>query len=173
MTADSAQRLLSAYPRIFFACHARHVRDPKTRRLLSSHQASILDHLDSVEHITLMGLAKHMGVTAGTMSLAIERLVRRGYVQRLRDTADKRRVQLRLTTAGVRIREASSVLEPARVRALVATMAPRDREAALAGLELLARAADALISRQPEKLFGLKDAAANPSRRRYRKESRP
>src|SRR5271170_980719 len=148
MAPDAAHRLLAAYPRIFFACHARHVRDPKTRRLLSAHQASILDHLDTVEAITLMGLAKHMGVTPATMSLGIERLVRRGYVARARDAGDKRRLQLRLTPAGVRIREASSVLEPARVRALLAALAPRDRAAALAGLELLARGADHLIARQ-------------------------
>ena len=159
MAADAARRLLAAYPRIFFACHARHVRDPKTRRLLSAHQASILDHLDSVEGITLMGLAKHMGVTPATMSVAIERLVRRGYVARGRDTRDKRRLQLRLTAAGVRVKEASSVLEPERVRALLAGLPPREREQALDGLDLLARAADELIARQPKQLFGLRKAA--------------
>ena len=158
MAADAARRLLAAYPRIFFACHARHVRDPKTRRLLSAHQASILDHLDSVEAVTLMGLAKHMGVTPATMSLAIERLVRRGYVQRERDTADRRRLKLRLTAAGVRIKEASSVLEPERVRALLAGLASREREQALHGLDLLARAADQLMARQPKQLFGLRKA---------------
>jgi DNA-binding MarR family transcriptional regulator len=159
MAADAARRLLAAYPRIFFACHARHVRDPKTRRLLSAHQASILDHLDSIEAVTLMGLAKHMGVTPATMSLAIERLVRRGYVQRARDASDRRRLKLRLTAAGVRIKEASSVLEPERVRALLAGLAPRDREQALQGLDLLARAADGLMARQPKQLVGLRKAA--------------
>ena len=166
MTEDPAHRLLAAYPRIFFACHARHVRDPKTRRLLSAHQASILDHLDSVEAITLMGLAKHMGVTPGTMSLGIERLVRRGYVVRVRDTRDKRRLQLRLTPAGVRVREASSVLEPQRVRALLAALEPQEREEALGGLELLARGADQLIARQPKGLFGLKEVAKAKTRRK-------
>jgi len=173
MKAGPAQRLLAAYPRIFFACHARHVRDPKTRRLLSAHQASILDHLDAIEPITLMGLAKHMGVTAGTMSLAVERLVRRGYVQRARDTEDKRRVQLRLTAAGVRIRESSSVLEPQRVRALLFQLSPSQRETGLAGIELLARAADQLISRRPRELFGLEGAATNPAGRERRKEITP
>jgi MarR family transcriptional regulator, organic hydroperoxide resistance regulator len=156
--ADAARKLLAAYPRIFFACHARHVRDPKTRRLLSAHQASILDHLDSVEAVTLMGLAKHMGVTPATMSLAIERLVRRGYVQRARDASDRRRLKLRLTAAGVRIKEASSVLEPERVRALLAGLPPRERQQALHGLDLLARAADELMARRPKQLFGLRKA---------------
>ena len=170
MKVDVTQRLLAAYPRIFFACHARHVRDPRTRRRLSAHQASILDHLDSVEAITLMGLAKHMGVTPATMSLAIDRLERRGYVLRERDTADKRRLRLRLTPAGVRMREASSVLEPSRVRSLLTELPPHSRETALRGLERLARAADQLMMKQPRELFGLEGTAANPMRRR--KEAR-
>jgi DNA-binding MarR family transcriptional regulator len=152
---DGAKRLLAGYPRIFFACHARHVRDPKTRRLLSAHQASILDHLDGTEAVSLMRLAKHMGVTPSTMSLAIERLVRRGYVLRERDSGDRRRLHLRLSAAGERIKEASSVLEPARVRELLARMPRPQREAALRGLELLARAADQLVAEKGKRMVGL------------------
>ena len=137
----AADRLLDAYPRIYFACHTRHVRDPQTQRLLSRHQASVLDHLDEVEPTTLMDLARHMGVTPGTMSIAIDRLERKGYVVRLRDTADRRRVHVRLTGAGVRVREASSVLDPQRVEALLARMSDADRDAGLRGLALLAHAA--------------------------------
>lgn len=138
---DTARRLMSLYPRIYFACHTRHVRDPQSGRLLSRHQASVLDHLDEIEPTTLNDLARHMGVTAATMSLTIDRLEGKGYVVRLRDTADRRRVQLRLTSAGVRIRQASSVLDPARVEALVARLTDIERAEALRGLALLARAA--------------------------------
>lgn len=156
MRNDGAKRLLADYPRIFFACHARHVRDPKTRRLLSAHQASILDHLDDAEAVSLMGLAKHMGVTPSTMSLAIERLVRRGYVLRERSSGDRRRLELRLSPAGERIKDASSVLEPARVRALLARMPPSLRQAALDGLALLARAADQLVAEKGNRMVGLR-----------------
>ena len=155
MKDDGAKQLLADYPRIFFACHARHVRDPKTRRLLSAHQASILDHLDDTEAVTLMGLAKHMGVTPSTMSLAIERLVRRGYVLRERSSGDRRRLELRLSAAGERIKQASSVLEPARVRALLARMSPSRRAAALDGLGLLAHAADELVAEKGQRMVGL------------------
>ena len=82
-----------------------------------------------------------MGVTPGTMSIAIDRLERKGYVVRLRDTADRRRVHVRLTGAGVRVREASSVLDRQRVEALLARMSDADRDAGLRGLALLAHAA--------------------------------
>ena len=155
---EAARDVMRLYPQIYFACHSRHVRDPQTQRLLSRHQASILDHLDEIDPITLNDLARHMGVTAGTMSLSIDRLERKGYVVRLRDTADKRRVHLRLTTAGVRIRQESSVLDPARVEALVARLSEADRTKAVHGLTLLARAAhDQRVEQAPEAPARLKE----------------
>ena len=133
--------VMTLYPRIYFACHTRHVRDPQTQRLLSRHQASILDHLDELEPTTVMDLAGHMGVTAATMSLSVDRLERKGYVVRLKDAKDRRRVHVRLTSAGVRMREANSVLDPTRVEALVARLTDDERTQAVEGLGLLARAA--------------------------------
>ena len=145
-TSEDVSALLRAYPRIYFACHRRHVRDPQTRRVLSAHQASVLDHLDEVDGVALMDLARHMGVTAGTMSVGIERLVRKGYVRRTRGVADQRRVELRLTEAGVRIRSQQSVLEPELVSALLAELSAAERVEALHGLDLLARAAEEMMS---------------------------
>ena len=138
---EAAREVLTLYPRIYFACHTRHVRDPVSRRLLSRHQASILDHLDELDPTTVNDLARHMGVTPATMSLALDRLERRGYVARLRDNPDRRRVHVRLTAAGVRMREATSVLDPPRVEALLSRLTGDEREAAVRGLALLAAAA--------------------------------
>jgi DNA-binding MarR family transcriptional regulator len=132
---------MTLYPRIYFACHTRHVRDPQSDRLLSRHQASILDHLDEIDPVTVNDLARHMGVTPATISLTADRLERKGYVVRLRDTTDRRRVHLRLTSAGVRVRQASSVLDPDRVQALMARLSDEERMAALHGLSIIARAA--------------------------------
>jgi DNA-binding MarR family transcriptional regulator len=131
---------MAYYPRIYFACHTRHVHDPKQNRTLSSHQASVLDHLDELEPTGLLTLAAHMGVTASTMSLMIDRLARGGYVIRERDGKDGRRVNLRLTRAGVRIKSQKSVLDPGRVRAVLDQLTAAERRQAIHGLELLARA---------------------------------
>src|SRR6476469_764047 len=143
MTAVGAAitAVMTLYPRIYFACHTRHVRDPQSQRLLSRHQASILDHLDEIEPTTVMELAAHMSVTAATMSLSIDRLERKGYVVRVKDAKDRRRVHVRLTSAGVRVREASSVLDASRVEALVARLSDEGRARAVEGLALLAGAA--------------------------------
>lgn len=140
MLPDPVQALMAFYPRIYFACHTRHVRDPKQNRTLSSHQASVLDHLDEIEPTGLLTLAAHMGVTASTMSLMIDRLARGGYVIRERDAKDGRRVNLLLTRAGVRIKSEKSVLDPQRVQAVLDQLTAAERRQAIHGLELLARA---------------------------------
>jgi MarR family transcriptional regulator, organic hydroperoxide resistance regulator len=151
MLDRAARELLALYPRIFFACHTRHVRDPKTRRILSAHQAGILDHLDEREPVTLLDLARHMGVTASTMSIHVDRLVRRGYVLRERDSRDARRLRLRISAAGARIREANSVLDPQHVRALLSRLSGGERAAGLRGLKILARAADEQVQERSGK----------------------
>jgi MarR family transcriptional regulator, organic hydroperoxide resistance regulator len=140
--ADVSQ-VFRDYPRIYFACHRRHVRDPQGGTVLSSHQASILDHLDAIDPTTLGDLADHMGVTPGTMSVAVDRLARQGYVTRTPDVVDRRRVHLRLTDDGVRVKSANSVLDPDLVAAMLDQLEEGDRSAALAGLEHLAKAAGA------------------------------
>ena len=64
------------------------MRDPQTGDALSAHQASILDHLDEVDAASMSDRAGHMGLTVATMSLAIDRLERRQYVRRDRDSQD-------------------------------------------------------------------------------------
>jgi len=138
--------VLRCYPQIYFACHKRHVRDPATQAVISAHQASILDHLDDIEATSLFDLARHMGVTASTMSITVDRLVRGGYVVRERSTADRRRVDLRLTASGLRIKKQQKVLEPELVKAVLARLDDRKRKQALRGLELLAEASQGLVT---------------------------
>jgi DNA-binding MarR family transcriptional regulator len=158
MLKRAIRDVMELYPRIYFACHTRHVRDDRAPRTLSARQASILDHLDVVEPTAVVELAGHLGVTPGTMSLAVERLVRQGYVKRSRDARDGRRRLIRLTADGLRLREAKSVLDPERVRDLLARLSPAERASGLAGLALLARAAQAAMH----------DRAARPARRKRR-----
>jgi DNA-binding MarR family transcriptional regulator len=139
------ETVLECYPQIYFACHRRHVRDEQTKAVLSAHQASVLDHLDDVEGTSLLELAKHMGVTASTMSLTIDRLERGGYVTRERSKDDKRRVDLKLTASGVRIKRQRKVLEPELVAAMLARLDESKRRQALRGLELLAEASVEMI----------------------------
>jgi DNA-binding MarR family transcriptional regulator len=145
MGQSAVKAVLELYPRIYFACHTRHVRDPESGAKLSSHQVSILDHLSVDDPTSLAELAAHMGVTPSTMSLGIDRLEDEGYVKRTRDREDARRLRLLLTAKGQRIREAHSVLDAEKVDAMLARLSAAERSDAIRGLELLARAASQQI----------------------------
>jgi MarR family transcriptional regulator, organic hydroperoxide resistance regulator len=156
MFSSGMQRVLQSYPKIYLACHTRHLRDDETGASLSPRLGSILDHLDTQPPLTLSSLAKHLDVTQSTISLQIDKLQRAGYVLRVRDTQDRRRVSVVLTPRGKRIREQNSVLDRDLVREMISLLRPGDVEAALSGLDLLAEAADKLMNRR--RLRGRKKA---------------
>ena len=84
---------------------------------------------------------------------------------RLKDAKDRRRVHVRLTGAGVRMREASSVLDPGRVEALVGRLGDDDRARAIEGLALLARAAQEQMHADQDGRKGTADGLAADGRK--------
>jgi DNA-binding MarR family transcriptional regulator len=135
------------YPQIYMACHTRHTRARSSAVHLSGRDSGLLVHLDEERPTRPAALARHLGIGAPTLSAALKRLEALGYVTRSRQGTDRRAIALRLSPRGAEALSASSVLETARVRALLRTMAPPDRAAAIAGLALLGRAACALEAR--------------------------
>jgi MarR family transcriptional regulator, organic hydroperoxide resistance regulator len=151
MAVRSPDDFITLYSQIYFACHTRHVHDPDSGVRVSARQASILSHLDSVDPTPVSELATHMGVTVSTMSIAIDRLVRQGYVSRARAETDGRVRHVTLTPAGERLRSAQKVLDPELVRAMLGRLSPAERRDALRGLELLGGAArDQVKSRRSD-----------------------
>jgi DNA-binding MarR family transcriptional regulator len=142
---------MELYPRIFMACHTRHVMDSRTGQELSDHQASVLDHLDEVEPTSLAELAAHMGVTPSTMSIAVDRLVKSGYVSRERGDPDGRRVRIRLTESGARLRREKTVLDPKLVSSMLDCLSGKEREQAVDGLRLLAKASMQLMENRSKR----------------------
>jgi DNA-binding MarR family transcriptional regulator len=139
--ASAVQKVVDLVPRILYACRRLDARALSTGRSLSPQQALILDQLDAEVPTSLQALAAQMSVTAPTMSVAIGRLVREGYVRRNRDSIDGRRLDLTLSPAGVRVRKATSSLDPRRVAVLLRRLSATDRAAALRGLTALGDAA--------------------------------
>lgn len=129
------------YPQIFVACHTDHVRAASTEWRISSQDASILAHLDREWGLSPRELARHLGVKPSTLSAAIARLSRLGYLSSVPVEKDKRKRELRLTGHGAEAIAATSVLDAERVRALLKGLTSTERKAALHGLALLARAA--------------------------------
>ena len=144
MLDDQVEAILAAYPTLHAAWRRRGVRDQATGRRVSSHQAGILEQLDPVAPITVGELARRLGVTPATISIQLARLVRLRLVVREADPGDGRRVRIRLSEPGARMRTLHSLLDPERVRAALARLPESERAAAVAGLRDLAAAASAL-----------------------------
>lgn len=148
MLSADMQRLFRAYPKIYLACHRRHLRDDESGRVLTAHMAGILDHLDPQNTRTISEMARHMSVTESTMSLQVSKLERLGYARRIRDRGDGRRIGVRLTAAGARVREQNSVLDPDLAKEMLSLLKSHDQETALRGLELLGGAAETLMEKR-------------------------
>ena len=141
MTNDDVYEVQRLYPQIFVACHSDHVRAVSTRWRVSSQDASILVHLDREFGLSPRALAGHLGVAPSTLSAALARLAKLGYLTNKPNERDRRKRELRLTSRGAEAISATSVLDAERVRALLSKLKPDERKAALRGLALLAEAA--------------------------------
>lgn len=129
------------YPQVYHACHRRHVAKRSNERGLTERDASILAHLGPEWPTSVSELAHHFGVGLPTMSEAVARLERLGYVERGERADDRRARALRLTEAGRAAVGDSSVLDAGRLERVLARLSEEERRAAVRGLELLARAA--------------------------------
>src|ERR1044072_9618529 len=138
---DQVFEIQRLYPQIYLACHNEHVRAASTGWRISSQDASVLVHLDRNVGIRPSALAKHLAVAASTLSATISRLEKLGYLSSKPAEKDKRQRELKLTERGGEAIAATSVLNAARVRAVIKKLTPAERKAAVRGLELLARAA--------------------------------
>jgi DNA-binding MarR family transcriptional regulator len=87
-----------------------------------------------------------MRVTPSTMSLSVDRLEDAGYLVRTRSREDARRVELRLTAAGLRLKQQQKLLDPELVGVLLKRLDDPARKRALHGLSLLAQAAAETIA---------------------------
>jgi len=145
MFSAVVNRLLQSYPKIYLACHTRHVRDDASGKALSPHMGSVLDHLTHDPPLSISELARHLDLNESTVSLHVSKLERSGYIRRVRDERDHRRVRVQLTASGLRVKKENAVLDPELVTRMMSLLGPVDAEAALHGLELLADAAARLM----------------------------
>src|SRR6185295_9461077 len=106
--------VLVAYPQIWHACHTHHQRGDRSGDPLTEREASVLVHICAFSPASPKSLAKHMGITPGTLSAVIDTLLLRGFIDRAQHRHDRRRHALTLTRAGEAAVLKGSVLDAAR-----------------------------------------------------------
>ena len=138
---DEVFEVQRLYPQIYLACHTDHVRAASTKWRISSQDASILVHLDREFGMSPRALANHLGIAPSTLSAALSRLSELGYLTNEPAETDRRKREIRLTPRGAEAIASTSVLDAARVQAVLKKLTPAERKAAVRGLALLAEGA--------------------------------
>jgi DNA-binding MarR family transcriptional regulator len=85
-------------------------------------------------------VARSLGLTAQGTTDVLDRLEKRGFVQRAPDPADRRAVQITLTRAGRRLEEEARSAKESMLRYLEHNMSRGERQALAEGLRALTRA---------------------------------
>ena len=75
---------------------------------LSMTEVHILEAIEKSESNMMSAIAKRLMVTQGTLTVSTSKLVKKGYVERVRDERDKRIVRLKLTERAENILEIHS-----------------------------------------------------------------
>ena len=148
---DPVREILAAYPQIYHACHIQHPRRRTNAASLSARESWILGHLDLNRPMSAGALSKHLSLRPSTVSEAIKRLEKLGYVTRRAVDHDRRRQELFLTGRGAEAMKAGSVLDAGRIAQLLEQLPQAERTAAVRGLGLLAKGARALNEAHPKR----------------------
>src|SRR3954468_16193093 len=139
MTIDQAIHIVQvSFPQVYLACHTRHQRKRSTEHRLSSRDAAILAHLDETIAITPARLAVHLGVARSTLSEALKRLMKLGYIRRANDgKSQNRTTAVLLSATGLAAIRDTSVLETDRLRTALSRLTRTDLRLVAKGMERL------------------------------------
>jgi MarR family transcriptional regulator, organic hydroperoxide resistance regulator len=142
MTIDEAVETVQlTYPQVYHACHTRHQRKRSTEHALSARDAAILAHCSADIPVVPAKLARHLSIARSTLSEAVKKLMQTGFVRRVPAVdGDGRHSGILLTPRGLRAVRETSVLESARLAAVLREASPAERMAITNGLTKLAEA---------------------------------
>lgn len=73
---------------------------------MSLSEIHVLEAIEKAETPTMSAIAKRLRITVGTLTTAVKRLVKKGYVSRYQDGNDRRKVYLKLTASARKILDA-------------------------------------------------------------------
>ncbi len=89
---------------------------------LSLSEIHVLEAIQKVTPPTMSLIAKKLRITVGTLTTAVKRLVKKGYVSRYQDEADRRKVYLKLTASAKEILKAHEQFHQEMIEAVLKEM---------------------------------------------------
>lgn len=119
---SSAEQFESSYRKLWAALHRPD--DPD----LSQHERQILHHVPAEGGCTLSAIVTHLGLPKSSCSEIVKGLTQRGFLNRVRDPSDDRRLQLTLTELGKEKVADDRVLNVGRLAAALGQLRPADQK---------------------------------------------
>lgn len=104
---------------------------------LSIKEMHTIEAIGMREKRTTGEVAKSLSITVGTLTVAINNLVKKGYVERVRSEEDRRIVRLQLTNRGRLFYRAHQHFHKSMVKAALEEMSQDEKEALIKGLDSL------------------------------------
>ncbi|MER2063018.1 MAG: MarR family winged helix-turn-helix transcriptional regulator [Alkalibacterium sp.] len=96
-----------------------------------------IDAIGMYQEHTTSEVAKKLGVTVGTLTVSVNNLVRKGYVNRVRSETDRRVVQLALTKKGRLLYRLHDKFHRDMVKETINEMGEKESEVLMQGLKNL------------------------------------
>ena len=119
---SSAEQFESSYRKLWAALHRPD--DPD----LSQHEREILHHVPAEGGCTLSEIVTHLGLPKSSCSEIVKGLTQRGFMNRVRDPSDDRRLKLTLTARGKDKVADDRVLNVGRLAAALGRLRPADQK---------------------------------------------
>jgi DNA-binding MarR family transcriptional regulator len=139
MAAPSAPLALANDLRPILLHLNRHLRRELAPLGITAGQAALLHAIRMNPGAGVRALAEREGVSAPRITAAIDRLEAMGLVRRARSAGDRRRVELEVTEAGLRVLRSARTRRTAWLAARLARLPPDDLDAVRAALPALGR----------------------------------
>lgn len=117
----------------------RHLRRELAPLGVTAGQAALLHAIRTNPGIGVRGLAEREGVSPPRVTAAVDRLEEMGFVRRARSGADRRRVELEVTEAGLRVLRSARSRRTAWLAARLARLDEEGRHALARAVRPLAR----------------------------------
>ena len=135
----AAAAVAELFPSIYLRLHRRR---PKESYRPTPEAMAVLLHFEGAGPLTVTEAARHMRRSQSTMSAILDRLQRRGLIERLADRRDRRRMLVWLTPAGIAVlAEERRVLDAGLLARALGAMTTAERNHLVAGMRALVRAA--------------------------------
>src|ERR687895_1605085 len=99
--STSSEQLLAGLVREHTSAVLRHAAATAKRMGLEASELAALEHLQAAGAINQKRLGERLSMSPGAVTAMIDRLERRGYVERMPNPEDRRSALVRITTAGL------------------------------------------------------------------------